>query len=166
MYLTRSRSGHDNVNRKSLLIHKKTSLNKLRTDMRKHIVLKENKGSCPEVERSARTLFQFYNRCLNKNIYLQQLITPERRLLTVLKDKADEFFNELQSRHDNPNFIYSNGRIINHLDRMRIRMFIGTIKTFYTNYNNLFLSTRDGLLYALKPFKLNTDVINHITSFL
>ena len=34
MYLTRSRSGHDNVNIKSLLIHKKTSLNKLRTDMK------------------------------------------------------------------------------------------------------------------------------------
>ena len=135
--------------------------------MNKHKSLYTNYKVSPQLESNARNVFVYYNRCLNKSLQLQLLTHPkERKIFDIVKNKADELFKELQSRHDNPEFTYSDGRIISDHDRMRIRMFIGTLKTFYTNYNQIIQNTRCGVMYSLNSCKLNTDVINYIIGFL
>ena len=73
---------------------------------------------------------------------------------------------DMTYRVDKHNFVYNNGHVIDNRDRMRIRMIIGTLNTYYANYKNIITNTKASISLAIKPYTLNLDVIGCIIDFL
>lgn len=159
-------------NKQMLLVKKRhTRTNKLLKNMNTLFSISDNAmktfGISSQLETSNRNIICQYNTYLNKNIILHQLRNDnELKLFRLIKRRVDEMMTDLTHRIDNHNFVYDNGHIIDNRDRMRIRMIVGTLNTFYTNYKHIITNTKMSIYSALQPYTLNLDVIGCIIDFL
>ena len=69
--------------------------------------------------------------------YINYATYNELKMFRLIKIRVDEMMTDIACRIDNHKFVYDNGHIINNRDRMRLRMIIGTLHTFYTNYKHI-----------------------------
>jgi hypothetical protein len=159
-------------NKQMLLVKKRrTRTNKLLKNMNTLFSISDNArktfGISSQLETSNRNIICQYNTYLNKNIILHQLRNDnELKLFRLIKSRVDEMMTDMTHRLDNHNFVYDNGHIIDNRDRMRIRMIVGTLNTFYTNYKDIITNTKISIYSAIKPYTLNLDVIGCIIDFL
>jgi hypothetical protein len=159
-------------NNHMLLVKKPhTRTNKLLKNMNTLFAIADNArktyGTSPQLETSNRNIICQYNTYLNKNIILHQLCNDnELKMFRLIKIRVDEMMTDIACRIDNHKFVYDNGHIINNRDRMRLRMIIGTLHTFYTNYKHIIANTKMSIYSALQPYTLNFDVIGCIIGFL
>jgi hypothetical protein len=155
-----------------LLVKKRrTRTNKLLKNMNTLFSISDNTkktfGISSQLETSNRNIICQYNTYLNKNIILHQLRNDnEMKLFRLIKSRVDEMMADMTHRLDNHNFVYDNGHIIDNRDRRRIRMIVGTLNTFYTNYKDIITNTKISIYLAIKPYTLNLDVIGCIIDFL
>jgi hypothetical protein len=155
-----------------LLVKKRrTRTNKLLKNMNTLFSISDNTkktfGISSQLEMSNRNIICQYNTYLNKNIILHQLRNDnEMKLFRLIKSRVDEMMADMTHRLDNHNFVYDNGHIIDNRDRRRIRMIVGTLNTFYTNYKDIITNTKISIYLAIKPYTLNLDVIGCIIDFL
>ncbi len=159
-------------NKHMLLVKKhRTRTNKLLKNMNTLFSISDNAmktyGISPQLESANRNIICQYNTYLNKNITLHELSNDnEMKLFRLIKSRVDEMMTDMAHRLDNHNFVYDNGHIIDNRDRMRIRMIIGTLNTYYTNYKDIITNTKASISLAIKPYTLNLDVIGCIIGFL
>ena len=123
-------------------------------------------GSCSrEAEVRIRDVVSYLNQNINQDITLFELSPNIMKFYTRMCEQIKTFKTDLQIRHEAPEFVYNSGNLINNQDRMRIRMFIGTIETNETIQKEIHTNS-EHLLDSSMNRQVPIDVVRYIIGFI
>ena len=123
-------------------------------------------GGCSrEAEVRIRDVVSYLNQNINHDVTLFELSPRIIKFYTRMCEQIKSFKKDLQIRHDNPEFVYNSGTLIQDHDRMRIRMFIGTLKTNETIQKEIHTNS-EVLLDSSMNRQVPIDVVRYIIGFI
>ena len=123
-------------------------------------------GGCSrEAEVRIRDVVSYLNQNINQDVTLFELSPIIIKFYTRMCEQIKSFKKDLQIRHDNPEFVYSSGTPIQDHDRMRIRMFIGTLKTNETIQKEIHTNSEHVLDSSMNR-QLPIELVRYIITFI
>ena len=123
-------------------------------------------GGCSrEAEVRIIDVVSYLNQNINQDVTFFELSPRMIKFYTRMCEQIKSFKKDLQIRHDNPEFVYSSGTPIHDRDRMRIRMFIGTLETNETIQKEIHANS-EYIVDSSMNRQLPIDLVRYIIGFI
>lgn len=120
----------------------------------------------PDIENSIRDIFIICNRYLKRDLCIYELNDCSLQFIQELRKKSIQFYKQLQRIHKDKSYYYSNGVNVTKIDKMRIRMILGTLRSFFVNEKEMINNTCYSLWFHMGKTNIPIDIIHYIVSFL